>query len=750
MKQQLRQAVGWLPWLVLVLGMPAMAGPLYDPFLERFQVGVYSDPDEISLRDTFPADLLDLPQLDRSWVTAAIEALDHDTSLTRRMLALNDDSALLDQLTDAVAALHDKEFRRGYDVTVDHYLGPEILVLQVFDALAAGDTLRATQEAERLAAAPGLSDWNERAAFVWELRARKLAGRPGKEFWNSPLALGPFDKGSAWALWVAHRRARKLSPLGADWSGEPAERFLASLRKGWLRPRNLYDSGFSPEAQAALGAHLLTGQDRRDHLKRFGHPPADHRRQGLWVKGARFARRGQVDAYEKLALRKDLRSGWRMDIWRRSSELRFLAGDDKRGMADLKRALDLARWDAGPLALRRRLRQWCEQAMVLAVARRDTTLARKIHGLAATSFRGEEAEVFEDETAYWSPLWNEAPPEPAPSLKARSLRIVESGQSPALQRPDAARMEVFARACDRTRWEWWRQWGLAWIADAQLGATDRALADRYATALRKPEGPAMARACAAVALGGTEIWPRMIQASVEYDVARERADRGPAAASVVPDVLPLARGSRLRMHALLGFCLMIDDLRGVLGTATELPARGISEEERMRFLYPLPGPGPIREAIAESGADPALVLAIARNESLFEPNVRSRAGALGFMQIMPFHYESSGAIPGDRHWSRPEVSISRGARILADDGRRYDGDPYLTVAAYNAGPGAAQRWLDQLGGIAARDIYLAWIGYPETRRYVEKVLIDREIYDWIIASDSGTSATNAKYDNTSE
>jgi len=48
----------------------------------------------------------------------------------------------------------------------------------------------------------------------------------------------------------------------------------------------------------------------------------------------------------------------------------------------------------------------------------------------------------------------------------------------------------------------------------------------------------------------------------------------------------------------------------------------------------------------------------------------------------------------------------------------------------------ASRWERQLGGSPDRDIYLAWIGYPETRHYVEKVLIDREIYDWIIRAES--------------
>jgi soluble lytic murein transglycosylase len=138
----------------------------------------------------------------------------------------------------------------------------------------------------------------------------------------------------------------------------------------------------------------------------------------------------------------------------------------------------------------------------------------------------------------------------------------------------------------------------------------------------------------------------------------------------------------------------------------------------------------------ESDSEPALLLAVARNESLFDPSVRSRAGALGWMQIMPFHYEDRGALPGEANWGNSRVSIRKADGLLRENSRRYHGNPYLAVAAYNAGPKAASRWERQLGGSPDRDIYLAWIGYPETRHYVENVLIDREIYDWIIRAES--------------
>ncbi|MBC8423983.1 lytic murein transglycosylase, partial [bacterium] len=78
---------------------------------------------------------------------------------------------------------------------------------------------------------------------------------------------------------------------------------------------------------------------------------------------------------------------------------------------------------------------------------------------------------------------------------------------------------------------------------------------------------------------------------------------------------------------------------------------------------------------------------------------------------------------------------------LAVGSRRYDGDPYRTLADYNAGPSAVRRWDAQLGAGAPATTFLAWIGYPETRRYVEKVLIDRHIYAWILRGAEGVHSS---------
>jgi soluble lytic murein transglycosylase len=98
------------------------------------------------------------------------------------------------------------------------------------------------------------------------------------------------------------------------------------------------------------------------------------------------------------------------------------------------------------------------------------------------------------------------------------------------------------------------------------------------------------------------------------------------------------------------------------------------------------------------------------------------------MQIMPFHYDEPAGPPGPRHWRHPGASLRAGARILAEAVRRHRGDPYRSVAAYNAGSGAVERWERQLGPAATGLLYRAWISYPETRGYTLRVLRDREVY----------------------
>ena len=113
----------------------------------------------------------------------------------------------------------------------------------------------------------------------------------------------------------------------------------------------------------------------------------------------------------------------------------------------------------------------------------------------------------------------------------------------------------------------------------------------------------------------------------------------------------------------------------------------------------------IREAARLYQLPAPFIRAVMKVESNFNPNVVSRAGAIGLMQLMP----RTAANMGVRDPFDPRQNILGGARYLRILANLFGGDLVLTVAAYNAGEGAVQRY----SGIPP---------YSETRRYVRRVL----------------------------
>jgi soluble lytic murein transglycosylase-like protein len=113
----------------------------------------------------------------------------------------------------------------------------------------------------------------------------------------------------------------------------------------------------------------------------------------------------------------------------------------------------------------------------------------------------------------------------------------------------------------------------------------------------------------------------------------------------------------------------------------------------------------IREAANANQVDFALVKAVIKAESGFDPYAVSRKGAQGLMQIMPANFESFSLLnPFD-----PKENIKAGTRYLKYLIDRYDHDLHLALAAYNAGPGVVDRY----GDIPP---------FQETRGYVSRVL----------------------------
>ncbi len=119
----------------------------------------------------------------------------------------------------------------------------------------------------------------------------------------------------------------------------------------------------------------------------------------------------------------------------------------------------------------------------------------------------------------------------------------------------------------------------------------------------------------------------------------------------------------------------------------------------------IPFQNEIAAAAAKYGLDPALLAGVVKQESNFNPNAQSGVGAKGLTQLM----DATARGLGVTNSFDPAQSLDGGAKFLSGLLKQFHGDPSLALAAYNAGPGAVQKY----GGIPP---------YQETQRYVPQVL----------------------------
>jgi soluble lytic murein transglycosylase len=156
-----------------------------------------------------------------------------------------------------------------------------------------------------------------------------------------------------------------------------------------------------------------------------------------------------------------------------------------------------------------------------------------------------------------------------------------------------------------------------------------------------------------------------------------------------------------------------------------LIASGTFDHAIKELTLPLRHEDVIREQAQEKNVDAALIAAVIYSESKFSDQ-ESSAGARGLMQITPeaaefIEKQSGGTTFKLSDLSDPELNIRYGTFLLRELLDRYDGDEAAALAAYNAGPGNADKW----GGAG---LSVADIPFPETRAYVEEVLEKRDEY----------------------
>ena len=162
---------------------------------------------------------------------------------------------------------------------------------------------------------------------------------------------------------------------------------------------------------------------------------------------------------------------------------------------------------------------------------------------------------------------------------------------------------------------------------------------------------------------------------------------------------------------------------------------GLNDAVELRF--PLAHLETLRPLAEQANLDLPLVLALIRKESLFNPQARSRVGALGLMQVMPATGKQVAnrlklGIKPEADLLKPEYNLPIGVNYLGGLMQRYNNNPVLAAAAYNAGPTKANAWQKSLG----KEINPLWverITYAETRDYVKSLLAFREVYAWRLA-----------------
>ena len=159
-----------------------------------------------------------------------------------------------------------------------------------------------------------------------------------------------------------------------------------------------------------------------------------------------------------------------------------------------------------------------------------------------------------------------------------------------------------------------------------------------------------------------------------------------------------------------------------------------SRVHNFALRYPVPYHDVFREYAKSHGVDEAWVLGLVRQESRFNTDARSSAGAAGLMQVMPGTARYVAGRLGLRNY-RPknvtdiETNVTLGTAYMRLVMEQL-GHPVLASAAYNAGPSRARRWRDARALEGA--VYVESIPFSETRDYVRKVMANAVMYSAVL------------------
>jgi len=253
------------------------------------------------------------------------------------------------------------------------------------------------------------------------------------------------------------------------------------------------------------------------------------------------------------------------------------------------------------------------------------------------------------------------------------------------------------------------------LAVTRLGETPSVVASEPYVPSDVAHAPAAVRAQALSASGA----PELAEAELRGLYASVAEDDRPAILSLAADMGLANLQIRLRKTA------------------------GLNADEQLFAAFPVPA----NVVNASLDVNPALVLAVARQESAFRSDVGSEAGARGMMQVMPHTaaavmdtdaFKTSLAYASDDvsalGMTQPDMNIRIGASYLSmlQEKPMIKGSLIQTLAAYNAGPGSVAAWQKASKNTIDPLLYVESIPYPETRNYVVQVLAHYVVYQQIL------------------
>ena len=167
--------------------------------------------------------------------------------------------------------------------------------------------------------------------------------------------------------------------------------------------------------------------------------------------------------------------------------------------------------------------------------------------------------------------------------------------------------------------------------------------------------------------------------------------------------------------------------------------------------FPLPKEKLMNLIVKNTVIPVPVTLAITRQESAFDTNAKSRAGARGLMQLMPRTARITAKKNNYKYkriylTSRPSYNIKLGSFYFKEMLDKFNGSYVLALVAYNAGPSRAKRWLKTYGDPRKNEIdpvtWMELIPISETRNYVQRVIEGIYMYRMLLNSQNSTSPMN--------